>query len=337
MEEDMLKKNLKNSFCIILYMLFVCFIGFAVIENVYGAQVVDRIVAVVNDDIITLNELNQAFTPYANRIQALGYSSDQEHKMLFKVRENILNQLIDQKIEDQEIKRFKISINEKEVDKTIERIKEANFYTDEDIRSALANDGLTMEAYRKGIREQILRSRLINIQVKSKIVITEEDIKAYYKNHQDMYGGKKKYHLRNIIMLVPPNTDGDEKHKIKGKMEAVLDKLNSGQSFEKMAKVYSESSQASDGGDLGLFTLDQLAPGLRKVIQKTAPGKFTPVIDTDQGYQIFFVKKIVKTSGRSLKEVSSEIERKLYDEVVNKKFKKWMEELRKKSVIKIIQ
>ncbi len=337
MGDNALKNNLKNSSCIILYILFACFIGFTVIENAYGAKVVDRIIAVVNDDIITLYELNQKLTPYANRIKALEYSGEQERKMLFKVRENVLNQLIDQKIEDQEIRRFKIAISEEDVDKTIERMKKANFYTDEDIRSALARDGLTMEMYRKEIKEQILRSRLINIQVKSKIVITEEDIKAYYKSHQDMYSGKKKYHLHNIIMLVPSNADVDKKLKIKEKLEAVMDKLKSGQPFEKMAQIYSESPQASDGGDLGLFTLDQLSPVLRQVIEKTAPGKFTPVIDTDQGYQIFFVQKIVKTPGRSLKEVSSDIEKKLYDEIVNEKFKGWIEDLRKKSVIKIIQ
>ena len=129
----------------------------------------------------------------------------------------------------------------------------------------------------------------------------------------------------------------EEKLQIKGKMEDVLNKLKAGQPFEKMARNYSESPQASDGGDLGLFTLDQLAPVLRQVIKKTDSGKFTPVIDTDQGYQIFFVQEIVKTPGRSLKEVSSDIERKLYDEIVNKKFKAWIEDLRKKSVIKIIQ
>jgi len=337
MGNSVLKNNLNHSFYVIFYILFICIIGFTVIENAYSAQVVDRIVAIVNDDIITLYDLNQAFTPYANRIKALGYSADRERQMLFKIREDVLNQLIDQKIEDQEIKRFNIYISEKEIDNAIERIKETNFFTDEDIRSALATDGLTMEDYREKIREQILRSKLINIQVKSKIVITEEDIKAYYKNHQDVYSGKKKYYLRNIIMRVPSHATEKEKLKIKSKMEIVLDQLKAGQPFDKMAQLYSESPQASNGGDIGLFTLDQLSPVLQNVIKKTEPGNFTSIIDTDQGYQIFFVQKTVNTSGRSLKEVSSDIERKLYDEIINKKFKAWIEDLRKKSVIKIIK
>ena len=84
----------------------------------------DRVVAVVNDDIIPLFELNQAVKPYVDRIEALGYSLEKKRKMLFKVREDILNQLIDKKLTDQEIKRSKITVSEKEVDSAIERFKE---------------------------------------------------------------------------------------------------------------------------------------------------------------------------------------------------------------------
>ena len=92
----------------------------------------------------------------------------------------------------------------------------------------MANDGLTMEEYRKQIKEEILRTKLVNLKIKSKIVITEDDIKSYYENHQDKYGGKKKYHLRNIIMKVSPFAVEKEKLEIKTKMDAILDKLNGG-------------------------------------------------------------------------------------------------------------
>ena len=267
------------------------------IPKAEGAEVVDRIVAVVNDDIITLFELNRSFEPYAEKVRALGYQIDKERKMLFKVREDMLSRLIDQKIKDQEIKRFNITISEKEIDQTIERIKEANFYTDEDLRAALANDGLTMEEYREQIKEQILRTKLVNLEIKSKIVITEDDIKFYYENHQDKYGGKKKYHLRNIIMKVSPFADEKEKLGIKTKMDAILDKLNEGQSFETLAMTYSESSLAAEGGDLGLFGLDELSLQLQDTIKEMKTGEFTPVLDTDHGYQIFFIQEIVNTPG----------------------------------------
>ena len=324
------------AYCIIYSFCF-CTFGFPLVAKAESAEVVDRIVAIVNDDIITLLELNRSFKPYSEKIRALGYSTDKERKMLFKVREDILNQLIDQKIKDQEIKRFNIKISEKDIDQTIERIKEANFYTDEDLRAALAKDGLSLEEYRERIKEQILRTRLVNIKVKSKIVITKEDIKSYYENHQDKYGGKKKYHLYNIIIKVPSFADEKEKLKIKARMDSILKELNEGKSFETMANNYSKSSSGTEGGDLGLFGLDECSPQLRNIIKEMKAGEFTSVLDTDHGFQIFFVKEIVQNSGKPLEDVSPEIEEILFNEIVEKKYQSWLEDLRKQSVIKIIK
>ena len=323
-------------YCIIYTFYFSTF-GFSFLAKAEGVEVVDRIVAVVNDDIITLFELNRTVEPYAERVRELGYSTDKEHKMLFKVREDILNQLIDQKLKDQEIKRFKINIDEQEIDQIIERIKETNFYTDEDLRGGLAKEGLTMEEYRERLKEQILRTKLINLKVRSKIVITKEDITAYYENHQDKYGGKKKYHLYNIITKAPQFAEEKEKLKIKARMDAILTELNAGKSFESVTKSYSESSQDVAGGDLGLFRIEELFPQLRNTIKEMKAGEFTPVLDTDQGFQIFFIKEIVQTSGKPLEEVSPEIEKILFNEIIEKKFQSWLGELRNQSVIKIIK
>ena len=317
--------------------VFFCVVGSPLVIQSHGAEIVDRIVAVVNDDIITLFELNRAIKPYEDKIHALGYSEEKERRMLFKVREGVLNQLIDKKIEDQQIKRSNIKISEEQIDQTIERIKEKNFFTDEDLRLALAKDGLTIEAYRNKIKEEILRTRLISLEVKSKIVITEEDIAAYYEKHLDMYGGKQKYHLRNILIIIPTFADENEKFEIRAKIDEILNELNAGESFETMARDYSESSTAPEGGDLGLFELDSLSPQLQKTIKGMKSGEFTPVLETDQGYQIFFLQEILKTPGKSLEDVSPEIQRILFEENADKKYQEWIEGLRKQSAIKIIQ
>ncbi len=172
----MTSKNFKQIFCKVIF----CAFGFFMIADVQSAEVVDRIVAVVNDDIILLSELDESFKPYADRIVALSYSVDEERQALFNVREEILNQLIDQKLTDQQIKRSKITVSSGEIDNAIERLKEANFFTDEELREMLSAEGLTLEEYRNRIKDQILRAKLVNFEVKSKIVITKEDIESYY-------------------------------------------------------------------------------------------------------------------------------------------------------------
>ncbi|MEJ2657782.1 MAG: peptidylprolyl isomerase [Desulfobacterales bacterium] len=322
---------------LIIYALLCYALGYPFMIAAKSTETVDRIVAVVNDDVITLFDLNAVMKPYIEKIRTIGYPPEKEKQMIFKVRESMLDRLINEKIEDQEIKRSKITIDEDEVDRAIERIKKTAYYTDEDLRAELAKDGLTMKEYREKIKDQILRTKLVNLDVKSKIVITKEDIKAYYEKHLDKYGGKQQYHLRNIIMTVPRFAGSNKRNEIKAKMDEILEELKAGKSFQALAKKYSESPSASDGGDLGLFEFDSLSPELQKAIKKIKPGEFTPVLDTDHGYQIFFLEKIVSTSGKPLEAVLPEIERILYEENVDQKYNTWIESLRKQADIKIIR
>lgn len=326
-------KNFRQIFCKVI----LCALSFFMIGDAQSAEVVDRIVAVVNDDIILLSELDESFKPYADRIMTSGYSLEEERRTLFNLREEILNQLIDQKLTDQQIKQSNITVSDDEIDKAIERLKEANLFTDEELREMLKAEGLTMEEYQKRIKDQILRAKLVNFEIKSKIVITKEDIASYYKSHSDKYSKIKKYRLSNIIMKVPSFASEEEKLGVLEKMKMVLTELKAGKPFDSIAGIYSESSYVSDDGGLGLFELKELSSRIQEAIKDMKTGEFTPVLDTDQGYQIFYIQEIVNAPGKSLEDASPEIEDILYKEIVDKKFRSWIDELRKRSHIKTIK
>ncbi len=308
-----------------------------IVPTADGVEYVDRIVAVVNDDIITLSELNEQLRPYANQVRAGNFSSEQERKMLFTVREKVLNGLVDQKLTDQEIKKANITVSNSEIDATIERIKEARFLTDEELRLVLRRQGLSLEEYRDQIKTQILRTKLINLEVKSKIVVTQEDVAAYYKDHPEIYGGEKKYHLRNILLKPPLLADEAETRAFREKMETIVESLKGGASFKEMARQYSQSPQAADGGDLGAFELSALSAQIRDAVKDLKPGEFTDFLDTDQGYQLFYIEDIINAPAKPLEEVSGEIREKLFNEIVDTKFQSWLKDLRKRSHIRIIQ
>ena len=315
-----------------------CFfiIGIFIITENPGAELVDRIVAVVNNDIISFQELNRITKPYVENIKKNRYSSEKEQKMLFEIRRKVLNQLIDQKLTDQELKRHNITVSKRELNRSIERIKEMNLITDEELRSELASQGLTLEEYLERTKEQLLRRKLINREITSKIVITQEDVKAYYDSHRDAFAGEKNYHLRNIIMTVSPLASDTEKQTVSKSMENVLEKLEQGEDFAKLAKIYSQSSIASEGGDLGFFRLDEITPLLRSELEGLKAGEYTAIIDTEMGYQIFFVEEVVEKPGKSLEDAAPEITEKLYNEIVDQNYQDWLENLRTRSHIKII-
>jgi len=214
---------------------------------VRGEAIVDRIVAVVNNEVITYLELEQELKPYEEKIKSMGYGEEKERQTLFKVREDIIFRLIDEKLADQEIKKNKITISEAEVDAAVERLKASRMWSDEDLRMALETEGMTMQGLRQTMRNQALRNRLIGQEVSSKIVITQEEVREYYDRHAEEYQGEQLYHLRNIITTIPSEAEGGRAAAM-SKMEMVMQKLKDGESFESLAREYSESSLSEKGG-----------------------------------------------------------------------------------------
>lgn len=322
---------------IILFSVLVFFSGVRIYGGLCGAEVVDRIVAVVNEDIVSLSELTRTVQPYADKIKSLGYSLEKEQETLFKVREDMLEQIINRKLTDQASKKYKLSVSGKEIDNAIERIKEANHYTDEDLRRALLKDNISMEEYRDKVRDNILRSKLLNIEVKSKIVITKDDVKSYYENNKDLYKGEKRYHLQNIIKKTNYSLNTDDRKAILLIMDEIYTRLKDGKPFDEVTRDYIGGSNDIMSLDLGMFKPDELSMQVVGAIKELKAGECTKVLETEIGYQIIYIHKIEEKPGKSFEEAAPEIEEILFREIVDKKFVSWINELRKKSHIKIIK
>ena len=305
-------------------------------NSALGAELVDRIVAVVNNDLIALEELNIQLKPYLDKISDMNYPPDKQRQMIFKVREDVLNNMVDQKLTDQEIARYNITASDKEVDNAIERVKKTNSLTDESLRQALSKEGITLEEYRKRTKEHILRAMLVNREIKSKIVITKEDIKAYYNSHPELYGFEEKYHLANVMIKYPETPDASSRMQAHQAMAEMLQALQAGKSIEEVIQTHSAGTAKVQGGELGTFSLSTLDSKIREALKDLQPGQYSQIVETDYGPQIFRLLDKVKSAGKTVEEASAEIENTLYKDIVDQKFSKWLEELRARSHVKII-
>ncbi|MDJ0720440.1 MAG: SurA N-terminal domain-containing protein [Desulfobacterales bacterium] len=292
----------------------------------------NRIVAEVNDDIITLYELNQAAAPFVRRVRSMGRALEEERKLLYEVREQTLNQLIEAKLTDQEIRRYNITVSTEAIDNAVEEIKKRSLMTDQQLRATLQKEGMTMDDYREQVKNKILRSRLVNRQVKSKIVITDEDIRAAYEEKKAEYGGDTHVRLRQIVVI--PSEGPIEAQQ---RMQSVLLKLDEGLAFADVAREFSDGPTAADGGFLGEFKVDDLSDQIRGALKGLKTGDHTSILETGRGLQLFYVDDIRLVAGKSLEEAAPEIEDKLYDQIVNRKFADWLAELRERSHIRIIR
>ena len=299
------------------------------------AEVVDRVVAVVNGDCIALSELNERMEPYLRKVREANYPPEAEREVLFKLRMDVLNRMINEKLTAQEAQELKVEIGDSEVDAQIERIKSQHFITDEDLRKSLATEGLTLDEYRERLRAQILQATLVNIEVKSKVAVTDKDIQEYYEENKDYYEAMKKYHLRTILIKAPLSASSDEKEAARAMMESVVRALYSGAPFDELARKYSEDSSAAAGGDLGQFSLNELSVQVQEALRTLSKGEVSSILEAPEGYRILMVQDIEKEPGKSMEEATAEIQEKLYQRVVEEQYETWLKVLRERSYVKI--
>lgn len=319
----------------LFWVLFISLVATA--TPVFGGIVVDRVMAIVNDEIISLYELNQRILPYIERIKKAGATADEQEKLLRKVTDESLSVLIDEKLADQEIKRLNIQVGASELKQEIERFKSVNRLTDEDLRVALEAEGSSLDEFGQQIKEQILRARLVNREIRSKIVITHEEVVAYFEKHPEEFGGEKKYLLKNIVMISPEMGTSTDRDAVTNRLKEVRDQLIAGEKFDVLARKYSEAPNAESGGSLGLIGKSALAPNIQMALESLKPHEFTDIIDTDQGYQIFYIEKIEIEAAEPFDKVKEKIEDKLYKQVVDRQYEKWLQDLRTRAHIKLIK
>jgi peptidyl-prolyl cis-trans isomerase SurA len=314
-----------------------CLGVFLLLAGALHAELVDRVVAVVNNDIILLSDVNQMMATLGATLDGQGYSQSQKNQILKEQRNQIIEQLIYDKLTDQQVKQHHIKIGDDEVDATIERIRKLNRMSSDDLRRNLELEGVSYDDYRKQIKKKMLRARLMNREVKSKIVITDEDIQSYYDAHGDDYGVHTKYELRHVLIKAPSSADSDTKKNALTRINRIYDELQNGASFEKLAREYSEAPSAERDGHLGVFDINILSDQIKQALSGLEAKQFTKVVDTDQGYQIFYVESFIQTGGRRIEDVRSEIQEKLFADVVDRKFNEWIKELRQRSHIQILE
>lgn len=300
----------------------------------FATETCNRVVAIVNNQIITLHELNKSIKELTGHsAEELRQRSD-EH--FLDARRQILTRLIDEKIAEEKIRELNIHVGDRQIDETIERIKQDNSLTQEDLLARLEADGLTYEKYRHRIKGQLERAQLIDYEVKSKIIISDADIARYYEQNASSFEQEEKVHLASIFLMRKKPNEPGEMNDLRRRGEEILALLNSGEAFAEVARRFSEGPGADEGGDLGTFRWDQLDPEARKVLEKIPEGGISGLIVRPNGLQIIKILEKQEGKKRALEDVRNAIYEILYRKEVDRRYNEWIEGLRRSSYTKII-
>jgi peptidyl-prolyl cis-trans isomerase SurA len=298
------------------------------------AEIANRVVALVNNELITLYELNK-------RIRAVTGLDPIELKRrdegaFLQTRRQVLDALVNEKITLGKVRELGIQVTSGDVDAAVERIKKTNHLTHEDLLENLKKNGMTYEAYRAKIKDDLERAQLINFEVKSKIIIRDEKIEAYYHAHIDQFSKAEEVRLAAIFLKQKKADDQEEALALFRQAETLVSRIRNGESFAEIAKKNSQGPGADEGGDLGFFKTANLDPELAEIIEDMSTGDVSAPIMRPSGVQI--IKLLEKAGGsvRPLDSVRDAIHETLYREEINRRYTSWINELREQAYLKII-
>jgi peptidyl-prolyl cis-trans isomerase SurA len=311
--------------------------------TVASAELVERIVAIVNDDIITQSDMDK----YEQRLKSGGLVDDMlvpdeaTKVALTKDREKLLQKLIEERLLDSEVKKQGLTVPIERVESEIRSIAKKNGVSRDELKVALQERAIAFSQYQDFIKTGLERQSLIEKAITQKIKISEDDVmSAYTSAHGASTDQAFEYTLAHILFLSEKGgTKGTKSSKsaadAQERAEKVYKKLRDGADFERVAADASEDPGFEPGGVLGVFKTGELHKDLESVASKLNAGEFSSVLPTNGGFHIVkLIKKKIISDPRTEKE-RDKIRAQIYEAAYKKQFHSWLEQLRQDAFVRI--
>jgi len=299
-----------------------------------SAEILDRVVATVNNWTITWSDLQESVEIYEHQMGQANIEkmSERDQKALDR---KVLEDLIDKTLIEGFAEKAGIEASEEEVDRAIQEVLSRARISEAELREALQQDGLQYEEYRDQIRDQLIKAKMIQREIRARINIKDQQIEEYYLDHPDEFRAEEGAVLRHILfpLAYPPMPDVVDATTREAKR--VRKEILDGMPFQEAARLYSKDATAGQGGWLGFFRKGTLSAEMEAGIENLEEGEISEPVQTALGIHLLMVEE--KTSGdiRPLEKVRDSIREKLYEEAAERQFEDWRKELRKNAHIEV--
>ena len=294
------------------------------------AKTVDRIIAKVNEVIITQSELEERTFV---KMMSLQKANTQPMPTQEQLMDEELKRMIEERLLIDVGKKLGLKVDEASVTKAIDEIKRTNGLNDGDLEKMLNAESKSMEDYKNNIRDQILISRVVGFEIRKRATVSDEEIEEYYNLHLKDYWVMGKLKLRHILFLIDDKLSEKDRLIKMQKAQLALKKIRSGVDFVAVAKELSEDISASTGGDLGEIERGKMVPEFEKAAFQLKEGEVSELVETPYGVHIIRVDKIYPGQTLPLDKVRAQIESRLRDKKLKGEYEKYLQELTQKAFI----
>ena len=252
----------------------------------------DRIIAVVNDEVITLNELTARMATVERQLRQQGTQMPPRDVL----EKHILERMILDRVQFQLARETGMRIDDAQLDQTLARIAESNRMGLAELRASLERDGISWAKFREDIRGEVVVGRLREREVDSKIVVSEGEIDNFLATAG--MAGNEEYNLAHILLRVPEQAKPEQLARLQARAEEIISQLRRGADFAQMAASYSDAPDGLSGGAMGWRSLERLPTLFAEAVPKLKPGEVSEVLRSPAGYHIF---KLLDRRGGAIK------------------------------------
>jgi peptidyl-prolyl cis-trans isomerase SurA len=296
-----------------------------------GYREVERLVAVVNDDVVLLSEVEEQLVPMLGSLPASIKGAERQQKV-DQLRKDVLDSLIADRLLQQQVDALHLDVTTEEIDRAIKEVKTQNGLDDQTFRQALAQQGMTVSMYRENLRKQLLKAKIINIKVRSRVAVTDRDLDASVTRRLKGRKVDFKVHAQHAVFLVKADAPAMVGEGQKTRAQAFFERVRlEPQAFEAMIKTQADAGS----GDLGFFRRGEMTPVFEEVAFKTEPGQVAAPVRTPVGWHVIKVVERKNLDERKDEDLRRDLREQLMAEELERAFKRYVSELRNQSHVEV--
>ena len=280
------------------------------------AEIVERVVAVVNDEVITLHDLDSAMAPLKSQKK----DPELPHK--------VLEDLIDQKLLERQIKKSKIEVGDDDLRHAVATVLQRNQITIDALKEELSSKGISFEAYKEQLKKQIRQNKFIQQNMGSKVQVSEQEMQNYRKKHQGLGNESTSVRLVSVFLPFEEGDNAKDRRKLVREGEAIVDRARRGEDLAVLDKSAKEQN-----GRLG-----DLPKDLASVVSRMEPGAISDPVQTPEG--VYVVKLLERSAVAAVAEANKnedEIWQQIFNEKMNDEIHNYLLRLRKKAYVEVYE
>lgn len=306
-------------------LLLICSIGLTSVS----AQVVSRVAAVVNKEIISTHQLDQRLQEQLAKQQ-----KQPSPVQMGALRQELLSRMIEESLVQQRIAALNLTVSEEEIETALMDVQKKNKLSRDDLEDAVQSQGLDFADYRDNLRQQILRYKLIGEEVRSQIDVPERELVEYYRAHLDDYRLPPEVELSAISFPVSEKASEQERTQIRKMANEALARLQQGEALEEVSDSYNQTYGAT-GGSMGNFVYEELTPEYVEAINEVEDGTFTAPVEMGTAIHLLRVDDRLSEGLRQFDVVKFDIHQRILDQKTDARIKEWTKALKNKAFIDI--